>query len=77
MTEQGITITVTIPPLWSDQRIAAYAAQAGNPRQAAAMRSAALRVRNDYEAERLHLLQRIGFLERMLNDVVSSEVESP
>lgn len=73
MSEPEITITVSIPPRWSDDKIKGVAAKAGNPYVAAAMRSAMLEMRYDYEAERLRLIQRIAFLERMLNDVVNSE----
>jgi len=75
MAEQEITITVTIPPLWSDNKVKELAATSGNPHMAAAMRHAMLKMRYDYEAERLRLVQRIAFLERMLNDVVKSEDE--
>lgn len=75
MSEPEITITVSIPPLWSDGKIEALAKTVGNPWVAAAMRSAALQLRYDYEAERLRLIQRIAFLERMLNDVANSEDE--
>lgn len=61
-----ITFTASVPPRWSDEKVKAVAAKAGNPWMAAAMRSVMLEMRYDYEGERLQLLLRITSLEAEL-----------
>lgn len=75
MSEPEITITVSIPPLYNDAEVL----RVGRFTKARSVRwggySKLVAMRDAYEAERMRLIQRIAFLERMLNDVANSEDE--